>query len=232
MSLNLPKVTSRFNSRDQSESHTSRTLPKHDVNQSVETIESQEQSSTQIQKRLNLSIDYNSKLRVKVTTDSKNMNYSSLEQARLYLKGVIDNSKQMTKDAKTREVQNLQLQITQRDISQAPIKIEQISKCSYNMPKIKVFSNETTFQNMKSILMDVKGGEKIKGKSVQRRQGSLTAVPSVVGDIGKVTYEQRLKIIEDIKQKDIEKSILQFKTLKDINQTLLKVQKYKDLSSD
>jgi hypothetical protein len=40
-----------------------------------------------------MSIDYDSKQRIRVTTDSKTKQYTSLEHARLHLKGVIDNSK-------------------------------------------------------------------------------------------------------------------------------------------
>eukprot|EP00347_Sterkiella_histriomuscorum_P003273 403364919 len=100
--------------------------------------------------------------------------------------------------------------------------------CSYKMPKIKVSSNEEVFQNLKKILVDLKGNSSLlfskrKG-NYENSQADMSFYQSQLPDI--IIVDEKKKKLKEQEQKQIEKSINQFKTLKDLNESLLKLPKH------
>ena len=86
------------------------------------------------------------------------------------------------------------------------------------MPLIKISSNEKVFQNLKKLLVDLKGSPNftIRKKATTNERNQTVILPNIY-------FEGQKKELQDREKKEIERSINQFKTLKEINDTLLKV---------
>ncbi|CDW72708.1 kelch motif family protein [Stylonychia lemnae] len=186
--------------------------------------------------------------------------YNSVDQARQHLKDVIQKSKIHQNQARQREFEILKNEILRRDHSktnhldtlneqlydslnnsnstqknQSTLRKFNGGTCSYKMPQIKVSSNEEVFNNLKKLLVDLKGNtdptKLMKLKQKRKLQLDLENDQSY-SLLPQIVLEEKKKEIQEKEQKQIEKSINQFKTLKDLNESLLKLPFYQARTSN
>ncbi len=176
--------------------------------------------------------------------------YGSLEEARKHLKELISKNRAHLQDIRQREFQAIQEEISERDEPQRKF-TDVRGICSYKMPKIKVESKDATHRHLKMVLDGISGKIKLPltskssleaynypstaskpGKALGRnnlvgagiienrfKSNKVINQTDILPNIG---FRDKNQEILEKEQREIEKSLRQFRTLKDINDVLLK----------